>query len=781
VYRAGDSGLIVDGEFVVKKSKKRAKKKQSAYPNMLREVIGIAVIAIAVLFTLSFVSYYPIDNTVMLSSSETSTQNFIGPFGANLAAIFMHFIGYTAFFLPAVLLLLGGSFIMKVKLEASATKGIGVAGFLFGAVMLLHMLLPTFAYSNVEMPFSGGGFLGKTVANFLIQFFGVIGTELLSIAIIAISLVMIAKFSFANFFADVANVFSHIFAFASKDKSKAKKNGSPKILVRVKLPWQQKTEIPKETDDADLALSALQKLQKKKKAAKPLARAKQPVVEESFVPEIKVNERKMPKAPVKVEGMQAPLDILVKPEDRKTPLNMQLLAAQAQAITDCYNEFGIEGKVLHTNPGPVVNTFEFKPAPGVKYNRVVNLANELCLALSAESVRINRLSGKNTIGIEVPNSMRETIFFRELIESEEYQNSTSPLTIGLGKNIAGEPYISRLDEMPHLLIGGATGTGKSVCLNSIIASILYKSPPEMVKFIMVDPKQVELNLYEGLPHQLTKVVTHPKQAASALRWACEEMEVRYRKLSNQGVRNISGYNQLITDLMESGDMAEGYDALEMMPYIVIIIDELADLMMVASNEVEESLCRLAQKARAVGIHLIVATQRPSVDVLTGTIKANFPCRISFGVTTKVDSRVILDTYGAEDLLGKGDMLFMPPGSSRLMRLHGSLINEKEVAKVVAHLKGGEEPDYNNDILAAVQETMTGGDVRTSLPPDQDPLYMDAVNLVLTTKTASISNLQRKMRLGYARAARIVDMMEANGVIGPADGSKPREILMTLDD
>jgi S-DNA-T family DNA segregation ATPase FtsK/SpoIIIE len=446
-------------------------------------------------------------------------------------------------------------------------------------------------------------------------------------------------------------------------------------------------------------------------------------------------------------------------------------------------EFSVEGEVTAYHPGPVVTTFEFKPSAGVKYAKVVNLGDDLALALKAESIRIERISGSSTVGIEVPNRKRELIALRDIIETDGFAASSSLLTLALGKDIHGEPMVTDLAKMPHLLVAGATGAGKSVGLNSMIISLLYKALPSQLRMLMIDPKMVELKVYEDIPHLLHPIITDPKHASTALIWAVNEMENRYRTLSECGVRNIDQYNSLLKDpdsYRRAKKLAPDAPtpADEPLPYIVIIIDEFADLMMVAAKDVEDSVTRLAQKARAVGIHLIIATQRPSVDVITGVIKANLPSRMSFQVASKIDSRTILDTQGAEKLLGNGDMLFLPPGTARIKRLHGAYISEGEINDIVDHVKKNQgEPKFLEEITRLAEEK-SGADGFEYL---EDPKYDDAVRVVLTTGQASASYLQRRLKLGYSRAARLIEIMEANGVVGPSQGSKPREILIRADD
>jgi S-DNA-T family DNA segregation ATPase FtsK/SpoIIIE len=455
----------------------------------------------------------------------------------------------------------------------------------------------------------------------------------------------------------------------------------------------------------------------------------------------------------------------------------------ASRIKSKLEEFNVRGSVVQINPGPVVTTFEYKPEAGIKYSRITTLTEDLCLGLQAESVLIERLPGKPTVGIEVPNTRREVISLRAILESDEFHESPSRMTIALGKDINGRIKVSSLETMPHLLIAGSTGSGKSVMLNGMIMSFLYKATPDEVRMIMVDPKRVELGIYEGIPHLLTPVITEPKKATNALRNAVLEMERRLKLLAAQGVRNIDQYNRKMAQLRQEPrnlfDEAEDDDNLKPLPYVLILIDELADLMMLERANVEECITRLAQMARAVGMHLVLATQRPSVDVITGLIKANFPSRISFRVATRVDSRTVLDSMGAEHLLGKGDMLFLPPGSSRLTRVHGAFVTEAETNRVVDFWKDQAAPEYDESFLLT-PPSEEDAEESEAFDGEQDPMYEDAVRVVVEMGKASTSTLQRRLRLGYGRAARILDMMQRDGIIGPPDGSKPRDVLKRPD-
>jgi S-DNA-T family DNA segregation ATPase FtsK/SpoIIIE len=479
----------------------------------------------------------------------------------------------------------------------------------------------------------------------------------------------------------------------------------------------------------------------------------------------------------KPQSYHIPSTLLLRPPHERSTYNPEELHQLARQICAKFEEFGVHGSVTQINPGPVVTTFEFKPDAGMKYSRIINLSEDLCLALECESIMVERIPGKSTVGIEVPNRRREIIVLREMLESPEFTDSASFVTMVLGKDINGRNRVANLASMPHLLIAGSTGAGKSVLVNSIIMSILFKATPDQVRFVMVDPKMVELGLYVDIPHLLTPVITDMKKASNALKNATREMERRLKLLAEFGVRNIDQFNEKLEKLDPSSYEGEG-EVPEKLPYIVIIIDELADLMMLEGRQIEESITRLAQMARAVGLHLILATQRPSVDVITGLIKANIPARISFRLATRVDSRTILDAMGAESLLGRGDMLFLPPSSGRMTRLHGPLVTEEEIQAVVRAWKEQGKPDYENAFLASPDGE--DEDEEASGAGFDDPAYEDAVRVVLEMGKASTSTLQRRLRLGYGRAARILDAMERDGIISPPDGSRPREVLKRPD-
>jgi len=482
-------------------------------------------------------------------------------------------------------------------------------------------------------------------------------------------------------------------------------------------------------------------------------------------------EKKVINLPLKKDFRLPPVDLLDPKINNGIKIDKETVFRKAKLIEDKLKDFGVSGKITEIRPGPIITMFEYKPAPGIKINKIASLENDLAMGLSALSIRIIApIPGKDVIGIEVPNEQRETVVLRELIEHPDFMDNQSTLSLALGKDISGRPLFTDLRRAPHLMIAGTTGSGKSVLLNAILTSLIYKSTPNELKFIMIDPKMLELSIYEDIPHLLHPVVTEPFKAAAALKWAVTEMESRYRLLSEEGVRDIETHNRKI-ELENSEDKWERW-----LPYVVIVIDELADLMMVAPNEIKESVTRLSQKARASGIHLIVATQRPSVDIVAGLLKANFPTRISFHVSSKIDSRIILDTGGAESLLGKGDMLFLKPGASSLIRIQGALISDGERKKITDYLKSQGNPEYNEHITHIEDSEVAG-----EFDEDKDELYYTALRIIAETKHASISMLQRRLKIGYNRAANIVEIMEREGAIGPQESAgRPREVYIDIN-
>ncbi|MFH1480218.1 MAG: DNA translocase FtsK, partial [Pseudomonadota bacterium] len=563
--------------------------------------------------------------------------------------------------------------------------------------------------------------------------------------IFIISLMASTRISFAWLFSRISLWVSTILRRVKEYQTKRRERKRKKI-VRVKRLEQEKTKPKKKVTIVD-----------------PHEEPPKKPEQEAFPFMHVVGEFKLP-----------PLELLNDPPvEKDLEIHRESLEMNARLLEKKLLDFGVEGEVIEILPGPVITMYEFKPAPGIKISKVAGLSDDLALALRAQSIRIVApIPGKAAIGIEIPNNRRDLVCLREILSSTVFKTSNYKLTIALGKDITGTPITADLTKMPHLLVAGATGTGKSISLNAMINSLLFKNSPEMVRFLMIDPKRIELSVYNDIPHLLHPVVTRPKEATKALRWAVEEMERRYMLLSDKGVRNIDAYNRKIMKDKKATGTQESEGSDRNLPYIVVVIDELADLMMTSSREVEEAITRLAQMARAAGIHLIIATQRPSVDVLTGIIKANFPARISFQVSSKVDSRTILDAMGAESLLGEGDMLFMPPGVGRIMRIHGAYLSEEEVKKVADFLRMQMKPDYDPSVLTASSKDEELAEDEIEL----DEKYENAVNLVIQTGQASISMVQRKLRVGYNRAARMIEAMEKQGIVGPSDGVRPREVF-----
>jgi len=731
------------------------------------EFIGIFLLLIAVLLFLCLVTYHPGDASLNSLSANPSFENKVGRIGAYISDFLFQVFGYAAYLLLAPLLILGVKFVWGRTIQ---TPYIRIAGFL----VLLFALCTALQMIPSRIPdadFMPGGVLGVLFLDLLEPNLNKTGT----IIVIMGALVM-------GFLASTPLTLAGILRKTGKKPAVSK----PGFLDRIRE-WTHKR--PSLKTVVNIKSSAPPKEPERTPRPEPIR------LTPPDPPEIKKNSPSMyipglepsrshtqPPERLRSRKFKLPDTGFLNPPDNPFPVNEKDLMERASLISDKCSEFDVHGAITQIHPGPVVTTFEFKPDAGIKYSRITGLVDDLCLGIKAESARIDRIPGKATVGIEVPNKHRETIMLRELLESDAFRNSRSKLTLALGKQINGNPIVTDLMRMPHLLIAGATGSGKSVALNCMITSILYKATPEDVRLIFIDPKRLELGLYADIPHLLTPIVTDAAEAATALRWATSEMETRYKKLAKRGVRNIDQYNSLFRS---SGNQLSLLDNLEdeeperPLSYLVLVIDELADLMMVSSKEVEEAISRLAAMARAVGIHLILATQRPSVDVITGIIKANFPCRIAFKVASKVDSRTIIDTNGAEQLLGNGDMLFVPPGTSRITRIHGAYLSEKEVQAIAEHLREQAAPTYDESVLRyGMEETDEAGNPID--PGQQDSLYNEAVRVVVSEGRASTSLLQRRLSIGYGRAAKLIDAMYHNNLISPADGSKPREVLVGLD-
>jgi len=702
---------------------------------MRREITGILLFFLVILTLISLLSYSPADPSINNARAAGHIHNFFGLFGAHLAGILIGLFGFGAFWIPILLLLTSIHFFGGHSVKAIILTIIGgvILMITTGSLLALkhnHILI-------FGSKFSSGGIIGIPLKSFLVKYSNVVGGAIILILLWIIGLILATGFSLirfakrswqtARFFADRLKT---LFIKWREQRKKSKKE----------KPIKEKREI-------------------KIKSPKPRP------IKEAPVPRQEVFDFMRSES-----GFQLPsINLLDNIKEELSSADDENLNMQSKLLEKKLEDFNVHGKVVAVSPGPVITTFEYEPAPGVKINKIVNLTDDLALALRAISIRIVApIPGKAAIGIELPNTKRELVRFRGIVASSAFEKSKSKLTICLGRDIVGNPVVAELDKMPHLLIAGATGTGKSVALNAMICSLLYKSTPDEVKLIMIDPKRIELSSYDGIPHLITPVVTDIKKATNALFWAVREMERRYELLSEKKSRNLRQYNQKI----EKEKNADKGQVLEKLPYIVIVIDELADLMLAASRNVEIALTRLAQMARAAGIHLILATQRPSVDVLTGIIKANFPTRLTFQVSSKTDSRTIIDTNGAENLLGDGDMLFLPPGTAKLQRIHGAFISEEELIRIIGFLKNQKTPEYDQTILKAPPKEEDESDTT-----EYDERYDDAVALITKTGQASISMIQRHLRIGYNRAARIIEIMEKEGIVGPSDGAKPREVLV----
>jgi S-DNA-T family DNA segregation ATPase FtsK/SpoIIIE len=753
----------------------------------LNELIGFLGLTAAVLLALALLSYSPHDSSFNVSSQLPDAhpaKNWVGPAGAYGADIIFQAFGYAAFLLPVGIFGLGWRWLRSQALNSAWAK---LSGYTL-MVLSFPALLTLWHVPDVRGAIPPGGLLGTVVAEALQSGFNSVGAHVVAVALFLTALFIATPFSFAG---------THDLIRAPLEKLKpidrlkarwaawheAREEGRlRKRLEDIKVSGRQ--PVPRQVV-AKKAAGTLEDEEEEIETEEDAERGPGPVLvlpEHAPPPPTGKKGAAEPKISRGATNYRLPSPGLLRMADRAEKIQEDELKERARAIEEKCKEFDVGGHVTQINPGPVVTTYEFKPEAGIKYSRITGLAEDLCLALKAESILIERIPGKSTIGIEVPNVHRQTIMLREGIESPEFVNSPSRLTLSLGKDLTGRTRISDLAQMPHLLIAGSTGTGKSVFLNSVIVSILYKSTPDELKLVMIDPKRLELGLYENIPHLLAPVVTDPKVASNVLRNAVREMERRLKLLAQRGVRNIEQYNRTFAkgqplSLFENLESDEEHKPL---PFIVIIIDELADLMMVDTSNVEASITRLAQMARAVGIHLILATQRPSVDVITGLIKANFPARISFRVASKVDSRTILDANGAESLLGRGDMLYLPAGSSRLHRIHGPLVSEDEIAALCDFWRSQAKAVYNEKLLEPPKEESASGEGEGGEDEVDDELYQEAVRVVCEMGRASTSTLQRRLRIGYGRAARLIDIMEKDGIVGPPDGTKPREVLKKKD-
>ena len=754
----------------------------STVSRRVSEFVGVALFACALIWLIALASYTPSDPVWFFNTgTELAPANFAGRVGAFLAELSYQLLGYAAYHAPLVLAVVAWHYFWCRTFDAVYTKVVG-ATLLFGCLSAFLSL----AFGSLDVagkPFRAGGYVGLWLADVLSDYLNRTGSIILILTLLFLAIIMATQFSFGRMFSLLGEgIRDRTARLAGAWRERREDRRREKQRREVLKKHLDKTEPardaqpPKADRPAPVPVAPPPAKAAAKAPALPAIRRTPPAAAAPSLPLADAEVFKAPADRRKGAYTLPPLALLDAARSECKIDERQLMDA-ARLLEDKCREFDVEGSVVQIHPGPVVTTYEFKPDAGVKYSRITSLAEDLCLAMQAESVLIERIPGKSTVGIQIPNPSRETISLRELLESEVYRRSSSKLTLALGKTIHGEPFVSDLAMMPHLLLAGSTGTGKSVSVNAMLSSILFRATPEEVRLILIDPKRLELGMYEEIPHLLTPVVVDPKLASNALRWAVREMEERYKSLAAEGVRNIDQFNRNIRTAAAERKKAPADDEareLKPLPYIVVVIDELADLMMVASTDVEESITRLAQMARAVGIHLILATQRPSVDVITGLIKANLPARISFRVSSKVDSRTILDGNGSEQLLGKGDMLYLPPASSRLIRLHGPYVSEQETARLASFLRKQGKPDFDETVTAQ-EKTSEGG-----IEFEKDDLYDEAARIIVSSGQASISYLQRRLRLGFSRAARLVDMMEAEGIVSPSVGGKPREVLVKHD-
>jgi S-DNA-T family DNA segregation ATPase FtsK/SpoIIIE len=733
--------------------------KQLISNRRFNEGIGIILIGAALFMILSLLTYHNTDAS-FTTPGNGELRNYGGLVGSYTSDILYHLFGASAFLIPLFLILVAGNRFKNHEWDRRKVLFHGIGG------LLLLLSLSTFLsleYGSLtifsQKVYRAGGLTGEGLSSLLTHLFARIGTYLIVLILLVISLMITTGLSVLNLSVKSYNVTKDLY-------------GKAKEFYLNRKEREEKTQVLK------------RKIEIKSKRPKP-----------------RVEEEKKPQKVL--EFVQDELDfhatdgvyrlpavtLLDDPPASERKASREELLMNSEILEKKLADFGVHGQVTEVHPGPVVTMYEYQPAAGIKVSKIMNLADDLAMAMRAIRVRIVApLPGKAAVGIEIPNNNREDVYMKEILTSESYQKVQSKLKLALGKNIFGEPFHYDLIKMPHLLVAGATGSGKSVAVNAMIMSLLFNATPEEVRMIMVDPKMLELSIYDGIPHLITPVVTDSRKAAGALFWAVKEMERRYILLSEKGVRNIVGFNRIIEkevkewsqkkktlSLNKKQDQDPG-EKPQKLPYLVIVIDELADLMMVAGRDVEEAITRLSQMARAAGIHLIMATQRPSTDVITGVIKANFPARISFQVSSKYDARTILDTVGSEHLLGKGDMLFLPPASSQLIRVHGSFLSDDDIKGVVDFVKRQGKPEYDEEVL----KVGIRSDMEKEDDEPYDEFYDEALQLVISSRQASISMLQRRLRVGYNRAARMIERMEKEGVVGPPDGARPREVLVGKD-
>jgi len=779
---------------------------------LISEMIAVGLIFGSILMAAALLSHSPLDPSPLHASTlRDGPVNLAGPLGAALSAVLYGLFGIVVLALPPLGIVLGWRMLRGRDLENPRITLAGWALIVFALPGIATLLCADLPFRDGRI--SCGGLIGGAETDLLGGFVGPVGRLVVLGFLIILGVVLVSGLSVGSAAESLTGGLERRWLRRQDERARRRQEAEETRNRRRVLERQVKRldkeegyrgsltvkevegkgrfriqrrvagsgdEVDQPFDDLDESPESDQDAQRAKPARRKPAANRKPVVQEEFEFIEDLEHYDLPKISF--------LDVAEGAPERDSAALIEI----SKLVTSKCQEFRVRGEVTSIRTGPVITTYEFRLDSGVKISAVQNLAEDLALALRTESVRIARVPGRATVGIEVPSPDPETIRLRQLFEAPEFQRAKSLLTLALGVDIRGKPFIADLARMPHLLIGGFTGAGKSVGINAMIMSILYKAKPDEVKFILVDPKMVELGVYSDIPHLLTPIISDPKKAASALAWAVAEMDDRYHRLAALGVRNLEQYNQIVSDPVQlkraqqqlAGEDDERPIELEALPYIVIIIDELADLMMTSSRAVEESITRLAQKARAVGVHLICATQRPSVDVLTGIIKANFPCRIAYKVRSGFDSRTILDAMGAEHLIGRGDMLFLPPGTSNLVRLHGPLVTEKEIATAARYIKRFGKPEYKRHVLTHQPLGGNGkGKAATTLDEIEelsDPMYDEAVRMVVQTRKASASYIQRRLRLGYTRSARLLDMMEREGIVGALAGSKGREVLVPKD-
>ncbi len=737
----------------------------------IRIIWFIILVGICAFLLISFLSYNPNDIPFNTSSPNVHIKNFSGYVGAYLVWALLISVGWSAYLIPLLFCLWAVGKIMGRITHRFYTKFLGFLFAIWSFSAMMSTLTSPYNVSRVAT----GGVIGFYTSLMLSRYFGEVGTMIILGTIFVLSILLATEFLILPVLLRLSRTIVAFFNVSSIKDFLQEMRSAQQLPVKPKI---RKLKTGNKVQD----------LLSKKSRRKEFDEFEEKEKEEEHVlslrkPKIIIKKPKLLQKKKKQAKVQAPkfvgdyklppLDLLTTPPPMEERMVKDDLEGNSKILEETLRDFNIEVKVVEVEQGPVITRYELQPAPGVKINQIMNLGDDIALNLKAPSVHIVApIPGKGTVGVDVPNSKAAMVYLKELLETSEFQDSESKLTLALGKNISGTPLITDLAAMPHMLIAGTTGSGKTVCVNTLIMSILFQASPDEVKMILVDPKMVEMAMYNGLPHLICPVVNDVKRAAGALDWAVTEMENRYKLLAKVGARNIAGYNKKIDEGLKEITDGDKKISLQKMPYIVIIIDELADMMLLAPKEVEAAITRLAQLSRAIGIHMILATQRPSVDVITGVIKANFPARISFRVASKIDSRTVLDVNGADKLLGRGDMLFLKPGNFKLIRAQSGLVGDKEIEQVVKFAKEQRSAVYTEDILKE-QERIFSGKGKSK----KDDLYEEAAKLVINTKQASVSMLQRRLRLGYARAARLIDMMEEEGIVGPFRGAKAREILI----